>query len=112
MSSQFLYVQKHFLGIEQAKESLEMALAAASLDLRVGLLFMDDGVFQLMTPTVENSLSVLLRALPFYDVNSIYVVQESMFERNLLVSDLVLQATCLLRNEMRSLLNQYSRIFS
>jgi tRNA 2-thiouridine synthesizing protein C len=112
VNARFLYVQKHFLGIEQIKESLEMALAAASLDLHVSLLFMDDGVFQLIKSTEETLLSAFLKALPFYGVDTIYVVQESMFERGLDASKLVLPVTCLLRNRVRALLDQYDRVLS
>lgn len=106
MNTTLLCIQKQFLGIEQAKESLEMVLAAASLEIKVSVLFLEDGVFQLINP----ALSKLLTAFPLYDIQNIYVVKESLAKRNLLEHRFVLPVTQLSLPELIPLFNQHTVI--
>jgi tRNA 2-thiouridine synthesizing protein C len=88
-----------------------MVLAAASLEFSVSLLFMDDGVFQLICPK-ESDLSTLLTALPVYDVEKIYVAEESLRQRKLSSSQLTIPVTSLLRHEIVSLFRNHNVVFS
>jgi len=105
-----LFIVKHFKGLAQIRESFDIVLAASSLGFNVSLLFIDDGVFQLACPK-EGDLSALLTALPFYDVQKIYVAKESLEERRLKPQDLILSVTCLLPNEMTKLFLDHNLVF-
>jgi tRNA 2-thiouridine synthesizing protein C len=78
-----------------AKEALDLALTAAAFEQKVSLLFMDDGVFQLLKDQNTEllgakNLSSTLPVLPMYDVENIYVDQYSLNSRNLKQADLVI----------------------
>lgn len=101
-----LFLQKNFLDPEFAKESFDMVLAAASLEFYVSLFFIGDSVFQLID-AAENPLSGLLKALPVYDIQKIYVMQESLHQRQLSPENLLLPVVCLLPQEVSAVINEY-----
>jgi tRNA 2-thiouridine synthesizing protein C len=94
-TKKFLYVnRKAPHGTVYAQESLEVVLIAAAFEQEVTLAFIDDGVYQLMqnqdTSALGNkNFSPTYRALGDYDVNQIYVEQESLELRGLSKEDLM-----------------------
>jgi len=94
-TKKFLYVnRKAPYGTVYALESLEVVLIGAAFEQDVQLLFIDDGVFQLMkgqnTKGIENkNFSPTYSALGDYEVTKIFVSQESLAERGLSVDDLM-----------------------
>lgn len=94
-SKKFLYInRKAPHGTVYAQESLEVVLIAAAFEQDVVLAFIDDGVYQLMqnqdTSALGNkNFSPTYRALGDYDVNQIYVEQESLELRGLSKEDLM-----------------------
>jgi len=81
-----------------AREALEIVLSAAAFDLPVALLFMDDGLFQLVCgqqPSLlqQKDLAANLKALPLFGIEHYYGAQSSLLERGLKESqcDLALQ---------------------
>lgn len=91
----FLYVNRRApYGSVYALESLEVVLIGAAFEQDVSLLFLDDGVYQLKkdqsTDSVDmKNFSPTYNALGDYDVNKIYVEQESLDERGLTTEDLL-----------------------
>lgn len=115
-----LMIKRRFSSPELAKESLDMTFAATSLEFHVSLLFLDDAIFYLLKSSAvpadiarwENSLTALFAALPFYDIQKIYVSQEAMQQRNLQVEDLLLPVISLPNAEINTLVCQYDRVLS
>ncbi|WP_068830742.1 sulfurtransferase complex subunit TusC [Pseudomonas sp. BMS12] len=71
-----------------AREALDIALAGGAYDLPLGLLFLDDGVFQLATgqqssALQQKDLTANLQALPLFGIESLYVCTRSLSERGL-----------------------------
>jgi tRNA 2-thiouridine synthesizing protein C len=71
-----------------ALESLEVVLIGAAFDQDVSLAFIDDGVYQLMLNQDTGGIGVknfspTYKALGDYDINKIYVEQESLELRGL-----------------------------
>lgn len=71
-----------------AKEALDLALAAATFDQDVNILFTGDACYQLLNqqqPEYADSKNItrMLKALPIYGVNELYVDSESMACRNI-----------------------------
>ncbi|SEE13958.1 sulfurtransferase complex subunit TusC [Pseudomonas anguilliseptica] len=71
-----------------AREALDVALAGGAFDLPIGLLFLDDGVFQLSgaqqpANLQQKDLSANLQALPMFGVEALYASQRSLDERGL-----------------------------
>jgi tRNA 2-thiouridine synthesizing protein C len=94
-------------GSSYPREALDMALAAAAFDQEVSLLFVGDGVWQLVRgqlPTGQKSLEKQLGALPLYDVDKLYVDAEALAARQLHPAELVLPATPLAAPELAALL--------
>ena len=94
-SKKFLYINRrppH--GSIYAQESLEVVLIGAAFEQAVTLAFVDDGVYQLLQNQDTGGIGVknfapTFRALGDYDVNQIYVEQESLELRGLSKDDLI-----------------------
>ena len=90
----FVYInRKSPYGSVYALESLEVVLIGAAFEQNVKLVFMDDGVFQLTknqdpTDIGMKNFSKTYAALGDYDVNQIYVDEDSLKERGLTLDDL------------------------
>jgi len=70
------------------KDSLDIALIFASFEQGVSLFFQGDGVYQLIAGQDGSVISVkdylkTFAAFEFYDIEDIYVCQQSLVERNL-----------------------------
>ena len=93
-TKKFLYVnRKAPYGTIYALESLEVVLIGAAFEQDVSLAFLDDGVYQLTKGQSTDEVgmknfSPTYRALGDYDVNKIYVEQESLDARGLTLDDL------------------------
>ncbi len=94
-SKKFMYVnRKAPHGSIYALESLEVVLIGAAFEQDVSLAFIDDGVFQLLQGQDTAGIGVknfspTFKALGDYDVNKIYVEQESLEARGLSKEDLM-----------------------
>jgi len=94
-SKKFLYINRRAPhGSIYAHESLEVVLIGAAFEQAVTLAFIDDGVYQLMQNQDTSGIGVknfapTFRALGDYDVNQIYVEQESLELRGLSKDDLI-----------------------
>ncbi len=94
-SKKFLYINRRAPhGSIYAHESLEVVLIGAAFEQAVTLAFIDDGVYQLMQNQDTGGIGVknfapTFRALGDYDVNQIYVEQESLELRGLSKDDLI-----------------------
>jgi tRNA 2-thiouridine synthesizing protein C len=91
-----LYISRHApYGTGIAREALDAVLGASAYGQNLSLLFMDDGVFQLLkaqdpSKLEQKNLSANLPALPLYDVENLFVHIESLRARGLHADDLVL----------------------
>jgi tRNA 2-thiouridine synthesizing protein C len=109
VSKRFLFIlrQPPRSGI-RAKETLDMVLTLAAFDQTVGILFTDDGVYQLQPGQQDVSgapvMSEMLGALSLYEVDSVWVEQESLQERGLTESDTVIPVCAIARSAVAELL--------
>ena len=94
-TKKFMYVnRKAPHGTVYALESLEVVLIGAAFEQDVSLAFMDDGVYEIVKGQDTKGLEVknfspTYKALGDYDVQKIYVEQESLDERGLTLDDLM-----------------------
>ncbi|KXX63520.1 sulfurtransferase complex subunit TusC [Marichromatium gracile] len=92
---QFLYLnRKAPYGTIYAWEALEVVLIGAAFDQDVGVMFVDDGVYQLVKGQDPREIgmknfSPTFRTLGDYEVGRIYVDGESLAARGLTREDLV-----------------------
>ncbi len=91
----FMYLNRRpSFGTVYALESLEVVLIAAAFEQDVSLVFMDDGVYQIIKDQNSDAIgmknfSKTYRALGDYDINKLYVSKESLEERGLTADDLM-----------------------
>ena len=95
-----------------AREALDIALAGGAFDLPVGLLFLDDGVFQLVIgqqpgALQQKDLTANLQALPLFGIEALYASERSLAERGLEDAELGLPAERLNDTELSQLIEQY-----
>lgn len=96
---------------------LDLALTTAAFDRRVVLLFMDEGIFQLLksqdaTALGLKNLSRSLPALELYDINEVFVDQTSMTASGLLEEDLIIPVQPLSDESMKALLRDAEQVFT
>ena len=75
-------------GNSLARESLETALAAGALGAQVSMLFLDEGVWQLVDQQRSEAIDAknhgdMLAALPLYDVDHLLVDQDCLDKRGI-----------------------------
>lgn len=105
----FLFVMRHPPHEGSAvRESLDMLMTAAAFDQRVRVLFLDDGVFLLKAGQQPEGLGLkpvgpLLAALEVYDVEGLWVEEESLAQRGLRLEGLSLPAWGIRRAEVAGL---------
>ena len=90
----FVYMnRKAPYGTVYALESLEVVLIGAAFEQNVKLVFVDDGVYQLTKNQNTDGIgmknfSKTYAALGDYDVNQIYIDEQSLKDRGLTLDDL------------------------
>ena len=99
-----------------AREALDIVLAGGAFDLPIGLLFLDDGVFQL-APTQnakavqQKDLSANLQALSIFGVDDVFACDNSVTERGL--GSLGLDTVLLLNSaQISSIIDRYDQVIT
>lgn len=100
-----------------AAEAVDIALAAGAFDLPLSILFMDDGVLQLLEqqqPQVleQKDLSANLQALPMFGIEQLYVAQQCLAERGLADSPLAMPAERVDDQAIQHLIRQYDYVMT
>lgn len=98
-----------------ARDALDIALAGAAFELPISLLFLDDGVLQLMPGQQPEQLQLKnlqanLRALPMFGVEQLYVAGQSLAQRGLAPDQLALAADCLDDAAVRALIAAHDQV--
>ena len=108
----FMFVnRKAPYGTIYALEGLEVVLISAAFSQDVSMVFLDDGVYELVkgqqTKTIEmKNFSPTYRALDGYDVEKLYVERESLDARGLTEANLIVPVQVLSATEMGDLMQQ------
>jgi len=102
-------------GSSLAREGLDYVLTSAAYDQDISLLFLGDGVFQLLKNQQSQDINLkpqgsALEILPLYDINKIYAVKEDLEERNLLEADLTLSVKIMSRSDVSAFIKQQEKV--
>ena len=114
----FMYVNRRAPhGTIYAQESLEVVLVGAAFDQDVSIVFMDDGVYQILKDQDTSAIgtknfSKTFRALEMYDVDKLYVEKESMQARGISEDDLNVPVEVKSSEEIGRLMEQHDVILS
>ena len=98
-------------GTIYALESLEVVLITATFDQDVSLVFLDDGVYELLKGQDTKGIGIknhskTYRALDGYDVEKLYVERESLEARGLSEDQLLVDVEVLSSAQMGELMAQ------
>lgn len=105
-------------GNSTAREALDALLAASAYDQDLSILFMDDGVFQLLaeqnsTLIQQKNLGASLQALELYGIENTYIHRESLQKRGLDIGDLTLKNLQIMdSDQIKQLMSQQDQILS
>ena len=114
----FMFVnRKAPYGTIYALESLEVVLITATFDQDVSLVFIDDGVYELVKGQQTKDIGIKnfspsYRALEGYDVEKLYVDRDSLAQRGLTEKDLLVPVEVLDAQQMGQLMQQQDVILS
>lgn len=103
-----LYLIRRGPGVA-ADETIDLALVSGVFEQRVAVLFMDDGVYQLVG-LGERQSSV--KALPTYNINAIHAAAHSLAERAIDAADIALPIRLADRPTLRALLATHDVVVS
>ena len=102
---------------QNAREALDAALVSASYDLDTSLLLMGDAVYQLLDnqspeQLSRKSLTAMLKALPMYGIETIFVDSESLQERSLTEDQLIDGFTLLEEGALAPFIAQHDKVLN
>jgi len=104
-------------GTIYALESLEVVLITATFDQDVSLVFLDDGVYELLKGQNTKAIGIknfspTYRALDGYDVEKLYVERESLAARGLSEDQLLVDVEVLSSAEVGALMAEQDVVLS
>lgn len=104
-------------GTIYALESLEVVLITATFDQDVSLVFLDDGVYELLKGQNTKAIGIknfspTYRALDGYDVEKLYVERESLEARGLTEDQLLVDVEVLSSAQMGELMADQDVVLS
>lgn len=95
-------------------ELFDQMLTLAAFDQAITVLFVDDGVYRLTRETGEPVPTMepagLLELLAFYDIESIWVEEESLVQRDMNLDEARLSVRTILREDVAGLLARHDAI--
>lgn len=102
-------------GVINGQESLDMALAMSNFGQDVKLFFIEDGVLQLIRQQTSDKIQhkayhKTFAALTFYDIENIYVCQQSLLERSLTASDLSIPVILIEPEQLSALIGKNDQV--
>ena len=104
-----LYLIRQFPG-ELANETIDLMLVSGVFEQPTSVVFMGDGVWQLVgdgSKIERKDTTRALNALPMYDVESLYVDETSLVERGIASHDINLPVQVISDREVTELLHDH-----
>ena len=114
----FMFVnRKAPYGTVYALEALEVVLISAAFDQDVSMVFVDDGVYELVKGQNTKAIgmknfSPTYRALEGYDIEKLYVDEESLKARGLTTEHLLVPVEVLNAAQLAELMDQQDVVIS
>ena len=104
-------------GSSNARDALDVALTVSVFEQPLSLLFLDDGVLQLLpnhnpADIAQKNLSANLAMLEMYDIDQIFVCEKALQQRGLTSESLGLKARTLNATEIADLVKKHDQVLS
>ena len=101
----------------KVQELLDQVLITAAFDQHVSLLLLDGAVYHLLKNQLGaeiacKEIALIYRSLELYDIQSIYVEQESLIAQGLTTDELLIPVTLVNRNEVALTLKSFDFVIS
>ena len=119
MSATAIITRSHYPLVKNAgKDALDLALLFGSYEQQISLFFIGDGVYHLLQGQSPAQLAAkdylaTYNALSFYDIEHVYVCQQSLQQRQLNDLDKLLNDIEVLSiDEIKSQLNLHKTVFT
>ena len=113
MAKRFLFIVRSFPhGAASAQEALDVILTTAAMEQPVSVLFLEDGVLQLLdeqNPALVGlkHIAPIYQSLPIYDVESFWVERESLEARGIADRKLILPVDLIHRSGVAGLIESH-----
>ena len=119
IQKKILFISRHApYGSSLAKDCIDALLAASAYNQILSLLFLDDGVFQLLKKQEakeiqQKNFSSMLPALELYDIERIYVLKDDLTSRGITPEDFsCINIKLLSHQEVQELIQQQDQLLS
>ncbi|GFO71091.1 tRNA 2-thiouridine synthesizing protein C [Bathymodiolus japonicus methanotrophic gill symbiont] len=117
MKSYLFVLQTAAFSGAKVQEVLDQVLIAAAFDQRVSLLLLDDAFFHLSNnqrseQLASKDISAIFRSLHIYNIEHIFVEQESLARHGLLQDQLIVPITILSRQDVGATLSAFDVVLS
>lgn len=104
-------------GTSIARETQDAILATSALTEDLSVFFIGDGVYQLLKDQVPQQISsrnfaATFKLFDLYDIENIYVCQESLAIRGIDVSQLLIEVTCLSPEQLSTHIRKHAKILN
>ena len=104
-------------GSSHAQEALDMAYALSAFEHKVSLVFMDDGVLQIMRDQNPSeigmkNISPTFRSWEDYEIEHIYVEKESLQMRGMNQADLLIETEIIEADQLGKIMEKQDFIFN
>lgn len=104
-------------GSSAARDALDVALTISVFEQRLSLLFIEDGVLQLLpehnaAAIGQKNLSANLAMLEMYDIDQLYVCSHALQQRGICPADIKLNITLLDQRGIAALIKQQDQVLS
>lgn len=99
------------------KETLDLALAGGAFDLPICILFLGDGVFQLVAnqqakELEQKDITANLQALPLFGVEHFFISQRCLDKRGLYTNQLILPVEALSESQLNTFLTHHDVVIT
>ena len=102
-------------GSSIAREGLDFILTSAAYDQNLTVLFLGDGVFQLLSNQDSKAIELknhasALEVLPLYDVENLYAVEEDLNDRAINKNQLIDGINIINRQQSKAIIAQHNKV--
>lgn len=111
-----LILQRHApYGSSIAREGLDFILTSAAYDQNLTVLFLGDGVFQLLDNQNSQAIDLknhgsALEVLPLYEVENLLAVEEDLIDRGISHNQLISGINIINREQSKAIITQHTKV--
>ncbi|EGQ9180720.1 MULTISPECIES: sulfurtransferase complex subunit TusC [Vibrio] len=104
-------------GSAAGREGVDALLAASAYCEDISVIFMGDGVYQLLLGQDPNNIlskdyAPMLKLFDLYDIEQVFVCSESLTQRGLAQADLVIEAQALSSEQLKDKVQHAGKLLS